>query len=533
MTEVSNLIEGARERAKQYSKENEVVGLISRVVTVSHGEEEKEVKADIPFEVYLKKKFLVGSYIGISLPIPGTLMLGRIKAVERADILAVSKVPSLSPSEDSSGLATPLTVTVELLSEKVEDEVVPPSSPVDPQSPIFIPNESFIKEMLGLPDNGISIGNIMEGYRKLNVPIMIPHEVLRHHMLVVGTTGAGKTNLLKLIMSRANTPLIVFDIQGDFVRPMAKMGGNILVPVPRDYSMKVVDFVNVFLKRSGLIGYKIKDVNGNKIEMENDKGESFTLYLIGFHFRKTYDILADVSPFFSVQAAYFFKLATRNCNTTIDQWEEKCSDVLGNFKLHSSTRDNIFRSIIQLRESGIVDVKMGNVTLDEPNYVDLLQKRSVLDLRWVTETSINSATMSAFVIVERLFHEIDKRYKEKGETTPFLMIFDEAHEYFPQGGREEGEKESLERLINRILRLGRVRGIGVIFATHKPQDLNDLVLTLTNSKIALRADEDALEKIDMKEYAKLLQASPPGYGVLRTFSLKVNDLIFRSEKYEE
>ncbi|AKA74489.1 ATP-binding protein [Saccharolobus solfataricus] len=69
----------------------------------------------------------------------------------------------------------------------------------------------------------------------------------------------------------------------------------------------------------------------------------------------------------------------------------------------------------------------------------------------------------------------------------------------PQGGWREGEKESFERLINRIMRLGRVRGMRVIFATYKPQDLNDLMLTLTNLKIALRVKEDALDRINMKE----------------------------------
>ena len=50
------------------------------------------------------------------------------------------------------------------------------------------------------------------------------------------------------------------------------------------------------------------------------------------------------------------------------------------------------------------------------------------------------------------------------------------------------------------MRLGRVRGIGTILATHRPTDLNDLILTLTNTKIAMRADEDALKRIKMEKY---------------------------------
>jgi len=157
--------------------------------------------------------------------------------------------------------------------------------------------------------------------------------------------------------------------------------------------------------------------------------------------------------------------------------------------------------------------------------------KSVVDLRWVLEKGVSTATMTAFIIAERIFELIDRKYKNQGKETPFLMIFDEAHEYFPQSKRGDDEKEALERLINKIMRLGRVRGIGTILATHRPTDLNDLILTLANTKIALRADEDALEKIGMDEYANVLQASPAGYGVIRTFSLKVHDLIFRALKF--
>jgi DNA helicase HerA-like ATPase len=39
--------------------------------------------------------------------------------------------------------------------------------------------------------------------------------------------------------------------------------------------------------------------------------------------------------------------------------------------------------------------------------------------------------MSAFIIAERIFELVDSRYKNEVKETPFLMIFDETHEYFP------------------------------------------------------------------------------------------------------
>ena len=41
-------------------------------------------------------------------------------------------------------------------------------------------------------------------------------------------------------------------------------------------------------------------------------------------------------------------------------------------------------------------------------------------------------------------------------------------------------------MVNKLTRLGRVRRMGVVFATHGPADLNDLS-QLTNTKIAMRS----------------------------------------------
>jgi DNA helicase HerA-like ATPase len=55
-------------------------------------------------------------------------------------------------------------------------------------------------------------------------------------------------------------------------------------------------------------------------------------------------------------------------------------------------------------------------------------------------------------------------------------------------------------VINKLTRLGRVRRMGVVFATHSPADLNDLS-QLTNTKIAMRSEPKVLKRVDMAKYA--------------------------------
>ncbi len=87
----------------------------------------------------------------------------------------------------------------------------------------------------------------------------------------------------------------------------------------------------------------------------------------------------------------------------------------------------------------------------------------------------------------RLFQTRDEELARGATPSPTFIFIDEAHYYFPQeGAREDFNKEVVEAVINKLTRLGRVRRMGVVFATHSPADLNDLVIQLTNTKIAMR-----------------------------------------------
>ncbi|BBD73324.1 hypothetical protein HS1genome_1713 [Sulfodiicoccus acidiphilus] len=519
-----------REAKERASKEGEVIGLASRVVPISHGMERAEIRVEVPFQVYLGRRLGVGTYLGVAPVVAGTLILGRVRAVERADILAVSRVPAISPAEDLSAITTPLALELELLSEDVQGEVVPPTSPVDPQSPVFLPGREFLRKMLGVPVDGVKIGVVAEGHRESGVDLRLTWEVLRHHVLVVGTTGAGKTNLLRVLVSGSERPVVVFDVQGDYVSTAVASGGRVLVPVAGRYE-RPTDFMNTFLRRSGLERFRAIEVNDGPEFVLSDGSRTFRLRPFGVRSGESYGLLADVSPFFSAQGAYFFKQAARECRGDLESWET-CSRSLSKFKVHQQTVDNITRSVYALRNTGLVDVKLGGNYLGEPDYEELGFGVTVVDLRWAAEEGVQSAVLAAFVVATRLFQMADRRYREEGKETPMLLVFDEAHEFFPQGRREEG-KESMERMINRLMRLGRVRGIGTVLATHRPTDLNDIVLTLTNTKIALRADQDALKRVEMEEYSGLLRVAPPGLGVLRSFAVGVHDVAFRALKFQE
>jgi Predicted ATPase len=520
----------------------EVVGIAARVQPISHGEEERRIRVEVPFDTYLAHPLRVGQYLGLCPLVSGVAMLGRVVEVERADIMAVARVPAIGVGEDPSAISTPLVLTLELISEEVGGEVLPPSSPVDPQSPVFLPSRDFLERTLGLPSSGVEVGEVLEGsLPRADVKVRLTEEVLRHHVLVVGTTGSGKTNLLRLLAFRSPYNTVVFDLQGDYVQVAAKRRGLLLLPVSSQHVAEargLVNFVQFVLSNSALGKFKLTGADqGGVLTVSLENGGELRVMPTALRLMDSYKQLAEVSPVFSPQAAYFFPQLVENCRPeTIREFPE-CLELKDQLKLHRATAENLERSVYLLESTGVIDVNLSSMRrernyLSSPDPEALLKEPIVVvDLRWVAERGMLAVTLVAFTMLESLFSAKDAAYKRGEGVKNTLLIFDEAHEYFPQGRREEN-KEGLERLINRVLRLGRVRGIGSVLATHRPEDLNDLVLTLTNTKIALRSEEESLKRIGMDQFSNFLRVAPTGAGVMRTFAYRVPEILFRANKYQ-
>jgi hypothetical protein len=197
-------------------------------------------------------------------------------------------------------------------------------------------------------------------------------------------------------------------------------------------------------------------------------------------------------------------------------------------------RDNIIRGLHMLGRLGIMDVKRTinnmSVLITEPgNYRDLLGGLVILDLRLFREEP-TAASMVVYRVLSKVFEVRDEELRMGREPRPTFILIDEAHNYFPQTGRgfEDFNKDVVESMINKITRLGRVRRIGVVFATHTPEDLNNLILQLTNTKIALRSEEGVLEKVGLKDYAEELVYAPDGVSVIKSYVFRTHAITMKT-----
>ena len=99
---------------------------------------------------------------------------------------------------------------------------------------------------------------------------------------------------------------------------------------------------------------------------------------------------------------------------------------------------------------------------------------------------------------------------------PSPVSIDKAH-YVPHEGLWDDFNKGA--VINKLTRVGRM---GVVFATHSPADLNDLVIQLT--KIAMRSEPKVLER--MAEYAGAYAQS--GAAVAKSFVYRTHAVAFKT-----
>jgi DNA helicase HerA-like ATPase len=608
--ELKRRVEAIRQKVEERGL-GEVLGRVSPGEVASVGADERRVVIDVDFDTYLRVGARIGEYLGVAT-ILGSVMLGRVVEVRRRHVAHIAHIQTLyAPVEDPEGLKTPAQIVLEPLTECPIDvldncDPTPVYTPVDPLSVVFRPSPEFIAKMLGLPREGILLGRLYAGGFELPVEVRLPERAMYQHVLVVGTTGAGKTVLLKnmalsAIYTVRNATVLALDLQGDYLltvlppeapgvyQPLDQI--TVLMPVTRHLIDRRREDIQRIAARilgeeytlldvadereaAGLVGRALAELfveetyPGAKVLNAETKtedkrlvevvakvdagGRVFTLRLLpwAMRFREVYPEIPRFFPFFSERVSMLFhrlleKLAGKDLldiDTVMKRLESEVAkdadkdSVWKRLRLHKSQVDNFVRGMNMIYETGLFDVSYavaeGNsqrvfATFGEPDYMEL-EGLVVVDLRGFREApSVASAVV--YRVLSRLFEARDEELARGAAPSPTFIFIDEAHYYFPQeGAREDFNKEVVEAVINKLTRLGRVRRMGVVFATHSPADLNDLVIQLTNTKIAMRSEPKVLERVDMAEYAGELASAQSGVAVAKSFIYRTHAVAFKT-----
>lgn len=210
-------------------------------------------------------------------------------------------------------------------------------------------------------------------------------------------------------------------------------------------------------------------------------------------------------------------LKVERLGMTLEDAIAECLDVLEVVSPHEETVKALYRRLLSLLDSEIADVTVAAgklkesrlMVMEEPRWEDVVGEAEVegapivLDLKWPMDKGLGGLEgprMAAYRMLQALIDWKHSQWSRRVLGRSIIVVVDEAHQFFPQerGAREEQEaSRQVASMISRIARLGRARGVGLIFSTHSPKDLHDIILQLANTKIFLRTEPHHAEKLDI------------------------------------
>jgi len=210
---------------------------------------------------------------------------------------------------------------------------------------------------------------------------------------------------------------------------------------------------------------------------------------------------------------------------------------LANFaKMFKQTLINLINGLSNLNQMGIFDVRIGERVIREPDVEMFIRSDSltVLDLRPLSMLEEPLTKGAKRILTLRLLNRILawKMEKEFEKTPPTIVLVDEAHRFFPRAAGTEEERDYVEYVsgaLERVARLGRVRGLGLILSTHSPKDVHSVVLNLCNNKVVFRLEPSLAEELGLpRELRDLVSRASDRVGVVTSHALRLHYATFKT-----
>ena len=202
---------------------------------------------------------------------------------------------------------------------------------------------------------------------------------------------------------------------------------------------------------------------------------------------------------------------------TLSEYVEAYMEAMFRVRPHRGTLEALYRRLASLLDSGIVDLIVYRSAapsawlLGEPSWDRIVSEARasgtpvVMDLKWAGDrgaSSVEGPRLAAYRMLRSLIAWKHRAWASRGrvEAPNVIVVIDEAHQFFPQEKGDPDEREAnrqVAAMISAIARLGRARGVGLVFSTHSPKDLHEIIVQLANTKILLRAERSVAEQLEV------------------------------------
>ncbi|MEM0504462.1 MAG: ATP-binding protein [Sulfolobales archaeon] len=459
---------------------------------------EVEVKAltPIPSGTYVYIKFKAKN-------IPGNEEVYREVVGIIGSCLYRSVVPVVTtPDLSMYGRSSPLTslkseshMKALIIADISGGRVEAPRYPPPPETPVYLAELKHLRSIYNYdPMSGVEIGSLV-GFDDLRIGVNV--NSLAKHLLITGTTGSGKSNLVAVLADRIaqmGGSVVIFDVHGEYGN-LESEAPNIVSVVsysaainPLEIPIKLL--TNFIIPESG--ASKQRRLLRNALKKLNDE-----------ILRKSE--MTKKPPKLVVREIYEERYKDEQVEDYVDAYRTLLKNYLGDDKKAEEVMDKVDDFF-----------EWHRISLEVCKVSKLLGSGKIIVIDVSTFTDDEKDYMLK-VIAEDLLWYLKEGSRRGGNTSiPTLLVVEEAH-IFLGGGFTTKSKETLQRFI----REGRKFGGMLAIVSQRPRALDVNVVSQVQNyaflKLVQRNDRaTVMELTDIlsDEYINILPTMPPGHAIL-------------------
>ncbi len=345
-------------------------------------------------------------------------------------------------------------------------ELIGPRCVPPPGTPVYTASKVILSALLGRQEVPIKVGTLLGA----DADVTIDLQKLNRHMLIVGTTGTGKSWLRGVLLEKIydlGVPQVVFDPLRDYVKATEQLGG-----INLRYGKKFLPPLSELTP--GLFGLLLEGV------------------------------LTPLQLSLAVRAFDMYRRKVLNGKIKEDPWAiiDLIEYVAREMSVKEETKRNtIARVETLLRQLGYSERRRGLLSYantasenDDVQIVDApAMERIIREKRLVNIDLHGVSDLELQVTISTILNQL-LRLREQNRIDPLIISFDEAHRIAPRVRPNQKVPPSVY-VVRNLIRYGRHYGIGVIAITQFPSSVDIELIRLPATRFIFAVDSDQLGAI--------------------------------------
>jgi hypothetical protein len=354
------------------------------------------------------------------------------------------------------------------------------------------------------------------------------NRLFQRHLAVLGSTGAGKSWTVALMLERAarlaHPNMVVFDMHGEYA-PLTQPGPDggplargLRIAGPGDAPDDDVVFIPYWLlDRDEMLSLVLDETDADAATQAMRftdhvfKLKRGTLFEIGHE---------DIADTFTVDAPIPYRLETLLAWLQTDDTEKIVRQPSGNVE-PGPYYDRLTRFIARL-EARISDGRYAFMFQPPPECLEyewlgelvtkLLDSGDGPGIKVIDFSEVPMEALPVVVgVIARLLYDV-QFWMDPEQRTPISFVCDEAHIYLPVSDSGEPIHRVALRAFEEIAKEGRKYGVGLVVVTQRPADISRTIVAQCNNFIVMRLtndrDQRVIEQLVPESLARITDVLP-------------------------